>query len=112
MDAYHHNTLRPAQVGDFAYVVPAAAKYNCILIYINLVLLMGWVDSTKYFYAILETLTAVGNALVHTYLPMPAYGAISEIPETGPGPPHTLDSLTHIDCSMNDVITAVQGGAY
>ena len=53
MDAYHHNTLRPAQVGDFAYVVPAAAKYNCILIYINLVLLMGWVDSTKYFYAIL-----------------------------------------------------------
>ena len=32
-------------------------------------------------------------------------------PETGPSPPHNLDSLTHIDCYMYNVITSVQGGS-
>ena len=61
---------------------------------------MGWVDPIKYFYAFSEALTDVANALVHTSILVPAYGAISEIPETGPGPPHTIDSLTHIDYYM------------
>ena len=59
---------------------------------------MGWVDSPNYFCAFSETLTDVANVLVHTSLPVPAYGAILAIPETGLGPPHTMDSLTHIDC--------------
>ena len=50
------------------------------------------------------------NALIHTSLPVPFYGAITNIPETGTGPPHTLDNLTHIDCYMYDVIVSVQGG--
>ena len=69
-------------------------------------------DSPKYLCAFSETLTDVANALVHTSLPVPAYGAISEIPETGLGPPHITNSLTHINCYMNYVITAVQGGAH
>ena len=52
----------------------------------------------------------MANALVDSELPVPAYGAISEIPSTRPGPPHTLESLTHIDCYMDDVISVVQGG--
>ena len=71
---------------------------------------MGWVDSPKFFCAFSETLTDVANALVDTYLPVPSYSAISEIPETRPGPPHTPESLTHIGCYMDDVISAVQGG--
>ena len=59
---------------------------------------MGWVDSPNYFCAFSETLTDVANVLVHTSLPVPAYGAILAIPETGLVPPHTMDSLTHIDC--------------
>ena len=39
---------------------------------------------------------------------MTAYGSITAIPETGPGPPHTLDSLTHIGFYMDDVITSFQ----
>ena len=109
-DAYHFGTLQSAQVGDFSYVVPAVAEDDCIIICISLVLPMGWMDSPKYFCAISETLADVVNALVHTALPVPAYGAILEILETSLGPPHTLDSLTHIDCYMDDVITAVQGG--
>ena len=52
----------------------------------------------------------MANALVHSELTIPAYGAISEIPSTGPDPPHTPESLTHIDCYMDDVISVVQGG--
>ena len=49
------------------------------------------------------------NTLADTDLLVPSYGAISEIPTTGPGPPHTPESLTHIDCYMDDVISAVKG---
>ena len=57
-----------------------------------------------------ETLTDVENDLVRTLLPVRGYGAITNIPEIGTGPTHTLDILTHIDCYMDDVLTAVQGG--
>ena len=97
-------------MGDFTYVVTVAPEDNYIIICINLVLPMGWVDSAKYFCTISETLTDATYALVHTLLPVPAYVSISEIPETGPVPPRTLDSLTHIDCYMDNVITAVHGG--
>ena len=59
---------------------------------------MVWVDSPKFFCALSETLTYVANAMVGADLPVPAYGAISVLPSTEPGPPHTLESLTHIDC--------------
>ena len=71
---------------------------------------MGWVDPLKFFCAFLETLTDVANALVNSELPVLSYGAISEIPSTGPGPPHTPESLNHRDCYMDDVISVVQGG--
>ena len=72
---------------------------------------MGWLDSPKFFCAFSEMLTDVANALVDTDLPVPAYGAISALSATDPGPPHTPDSLTHIDCYMYDVISVVQRGA-
>ena len=62
------------------------------------------------FLRVLETMTDVANALVDSELPVPSYGEISEIPSTGPGTPHTPESLTHIDCYMDDVISVVQGG--
>ena len=71
---------------------------------------MGWIDSPKFFCAFLETLTDMENALVDTDLLVLSYGTISKIPATGPRPPHTPDSLTHIDCYMDDIISAVQGG--
>ena len=49
---------------------------------------------------------------VDTDLPVPSYGAISEIPGTVPVPPHTPESLTHINCYMDDVISEVKGGPY
>ena len=109
-DAYHRGTVKPAWVGAFAYVIPSAPGDEGIFICIDLVLSIGWVDSPKFFCTFLETLTDVANALVDSELPVPSYGAISEIPSTGPVPPHTRESLNHIDCYMDDVISVVQGG--
>ena len=53
----------------------------------------------------------VASNLVRTLLPVPEYRTMVNIPETGMVTPHTLDSLTHIDCYMDDLITAVQGGS-
>ena len=50
------------------------------------------------------------NALVDAYFPVPAYRDISALLATEPGSTHVLESLTHIDCYMNDIISAVQGG--
>ena len=44
-DAYKRGTLQPAHVGAFAYIIPSAADKYYIIICINLVLTMGWVDS-------------------------------------------------------------------
>ena len=95
-DAYHRVTVKPAQVGAFAYVIPWAPGDEGRIICIKLVLPMGWSDSPKFFCAFLETPTDMENALVNTDLPVPSYGAIYKITSTGPGTPHTLESLTHI----------------
>ena len=50
-DAYHRGTLMPFQVGAFAYVVPSVPDDDVIIICIDLVLPMVWVDSPKIFCA-------------------------------------------------------------
>ena len=77
-------------VGAFTYVVPLAPEDDDVIICINLVLLMGWLDSPMFFHALSETLENVANTLVNTALPIPAYGAITKIPATAPSPP-TID---------------------
>ena len=99
-------------MGEFAYVIPSAPGDKVYTVCIDLVLLMGWVDSPKFFCAFLETLTDVANALVDTDLPVPSYGAVYKIPVIRPGPLNTPESLTHIYLYMNDVISVVQGGPY
>ena len=76
---YHCGALRPYQVGAFTYIVPLAPIDDCIIICIDLVLLMGWVDSPKFFCDFSETLADIANALVDTEIPIPAYVAIAKI---------------------------------
>ena len=109
-DTYHCGTIQPAQVGAFVCVIPSAPGDEGKITFIDLVLTMGWVDSPKFFYAFSETLTDVANTLVDTDLPVPSYVTISDIPEIRPSPPRTPESLNHIDCYMDNVISAVQGG--
>ena len=99
-------------MGAFTYVIPYAPGDEGCIIYIDLVLPMGWVEPPMFFYAFQETLTDMENALADTDFPLPFYGAISKIPVTRTPPPHTPESLTHIYFYMDDVISAVQGGLY
>ena len=110
MYVYQSGTLWSSQVDTFTCVVPSSPDENGIIIFTDLVLPMGWVDSPKFFCDFSLTLTDVSNALVNTYLPVRDYGAISDLPSTGPVPPHTHRILAYIDCHMDDVIYAVQGG--
>ena len=48
-DAYQYGTVKPEQVGAFAFVIPSALGYEGKIICINLVLPMGWVESPKIF---------------------------------------------------------------
>ena len=107
---YHCGTLWPSQVSTFAYIAPLVPEDYCIIICINMFLPMGWVGSPKFFCAFSETLTGVANALVDIELLVPTYGSIVKIRTTRPGPPHMHESLTHIDCYMDDVISMVQYG--
>ena len=109
-DAYQRSTVKTLQVVAFSYVILLAPGDKGCIICIDLVLPMGWVDSTKFFCLFWRTLTDVTNTLVDTDLLFLSYGAISKIPATGLGAPHTPGSLTHIYCYMDDIISAVQGG--
>ena len=71
------------------YVVPSEPENDGIIIYIDLVLAMGWVDSPKFLCAFSDMLKDVANALVNTELPVQAYGDISKIPAPFPLPPTT-----------------------
>ena len=109
-DAYYRGTLWSYHVVDFSYFSPSAPYNDVIIICIDLVLPMGWVESPKFFCVFSETLTDLANTLIDMDLPVPAYGAISDLPSTGMGLTHTYRSLTHIYCYMDDVICAVQCG--
>ena len=108
-DVYHCDTQHLPQVGDFSYVIPLAPDDDGIIICINMIFLVVWVDSSKFFCTFSEILTDVVNSLIDTVLPVPDYSTIANIPATGPGPPDAHESLTHIDCYVDYVIFAVQG---
>ena len=42
-DAYHQGTLRTTQVGAFTYDIPSSVNDDCIIVFINIILMMGWV---------------------------------------------------------------------
>ena len=66
---------------------------------------MVWVEFPKFFCASLNTIMYVYNSIIDTFLLVPWYGSISNIPNTGPGLPHTPDNLTHLYFYMYDYIT-------
>ena len=86
-----------SQVEAFSNVIILATYDSFIIIWINKVLIMGWVESTKFFCDFMKILMDMSNTIANTLLPMPWYVTIINIPKTGPGLPHILASLTHMD---------------
>ena len=78
-DAYHRGNRQTSHVGAFAYVAPSVPDDDVIIICIDLVLPIRWVESLKCFCNFSETLTNMANALVDADFHVPAYGAISAL---------------------------------
>ena len=98
-------------MGAFAYAIPSVLYKYCIIMCVNLVLTMVWVDSPKFFCAFSKTLRYFANNILDTELPAPSYGYIAKIPSNGPDPlPQTCKTLAHIGCFMDNVISAVKFG--
>ena len=108
---YHRDNLHLSQMGAFTYVTPSAPGEKGCIIFTDLFLPMGWVESPNFFCTFSETLTDFANtsrshpmAIYQNYLPPP--------PRTHtPTPKHTKNILTDINCYMDDIISAVQGGS-
>ena len=54
MDAYHHSTFWPSWVVTFPYIISSDPEDAWIILFINIVLPMGWVDSLNFFCAFSE----------------------------------------------------------
>ena len=50
MEAYPRGTLHLSKVGSFTYIVPSETDDNYTIIYINLVHVIGLVNSPKFFW--------------------------------------------------------------
>ena len=110
VDTYRQGTLQPSQVGSFTCIVPSSVDYDCIIIYINTELTIGWVDTPNLFCALLKILTEMANTIIKILLLVPWYNATVNIPNTYLVPPHTLDNLTNMYWYMYDVIKVVWCG--
>ena len=76
-DAFHHCHIRPEDVGTFSYVVPPIPSGPQLLLCIDLVLPMGWVNSPDLFCATSETVTDLANIAFRSgFNPDPPYHPI------------------------------------
>ena len=60
-DAFNRCNLRPTNIGNFTYDVPPLLADLTVLICINLVILMGWVNSLALFLSTLDTVAYNAN---------------------------------------------------
>ena len=61
---HHQGTLRLSQVGDFYYISPLGTADKITIICIGLILLLGWLNSLKQFFAFSDTMTYVFTYLI------------------------------------------------
>ena len=61
-DAFHRCNLRPTDIGNFTYAVPPLPANPTVIICIDLVLLMGWVNSPEFFCSASETVSDNGKS--------------------------------------------------
>ena len=64
---YHQGNLCPSQVGALAYVIALVAEDNYVIICIEIVLPMVWVDSPKLFCAFTEMLKYMAISLLEHF---------------------------------------------
>ena len=63
-EAFHRCPLQAAHIGAFTYVPPPLPSYTTILLCIDLVLPMGWLNSPDMFFAASETVADMANGYI------------------------------------------------
>ena len=108
-NAFHRCNLRPSDVKSFAYVVPVLSSDPDVLICINLVLPMGWVNSPDLFYSTLETVADIANQLLSKpATPTPIYGATKHIYHTVTSQTASPSRLQYADFYVEDINCLVE----
>ena len=111
-DAFHRCNLRPSDVGSFAYVVPALPSDPDVLICIDLVLPMGWVNSPDLFCSTSETVADIANQLLsQPETQTPIYGPTKDLYHTVTSPTASPSRLQYADVYVDDINCLAQGDA-
>ena len=111
-DAFHRCNLRPSDVGSFAYVVPALSSDPAVLLCIDLVLPMGWINSPDLFCSTSETVADVANQLINQPdAPVPSYGPTRALYHTVSSPTASPSRLQYADVYVDDINCVTQGDA-
>ena len=109
-DAFHGCHICPEDVGAFAYVVPPIPSDQEPLLYIDLVLPMGWVNSLDLFYATSKTVIDLANIAFRSNLQISlTYPSTANLYHSSPSPTAGPDRLQYADMYMDDINCLTQG---
>ena len=109
-DGFHRCLLRPEFVGSFTYVVPPIPEYSEIYLCVDLVLPMGWVNSTPFFCAAYETAADLAKAyLAKPQTPWRTYDPTKDRYVTTPNNAAYSNRLQKVEVYMDDFMGTTQG---
>ena len=109
-DNFHRYNLRPVDVGIFSYIVPPLPGDPHLLLCIDLVLPMGWVNSPDLFCSTSEIVAGLANAYIKDANAYdPTYPPTASLYTTSPSPTSSNKRLQYVNVYMDDLNCATQG---
>ena len=108
-NAFHQCPLRAAHIGAFTYVVPPLPSDTTILLFINLVLPMGWINSPDIFCAASETVAYMANGYILD--PTSAFQIYPPAANKYYTEPAPIESSARLQCTevyMDDLMSSTQ----
>ena len=110
-DAFHRCPLQAAHIGAFTYVVSPLPSDMTILLCMDLVLPMGWVNSPDMFCAASETVADMANGyILDPTSDFVIYPPTVNTYSTTPAPTASSSLLQFTEVYMDDLLSATQGG--
>ena len=109
-DEFHWCHLQAAHIGAFTYVVPPLPSDTEILLCIDLVLPMGWVNSSDMLCAASETVADMANGyILDPTSAFKIYPSTARKYSTEPAPTASSARLQCTEVYMDDLMSATQG---
>ena len=109
-NASHRCPLRAAHIGAFTCVVPPLPSDTTILLCIDLVLPMGWVNSPDMFCSASETVADMANGyILYLTSPFQIYPPTANKYTTAPAPTASSARLQCTEVYKDDLLSATEG---